>query len=270
MRMNNELTGRGRVFAAATLLWTGLAASAVAQVDPLAIYEGSWINSAQSIVIFSKVSGGRMVGLPTGQAMLRSSNGEGGSNIRMSGEGFDCFYLASPIDAKTIGWELKNGSSVCPPSTRLQKLPSPDEPKPAPAPPPPPPASTYVAPPAPPPTLLPAQSNWYHNGSTMSVVVQGNDITILYAAPRKGMMDEGVRSGTILFRGRMSGTRLTGTSFVFDRRCAKPIPYPDRGEVSDDGREINLEGQRVPTQLDFNDGCRAVGYRYDPSQFVRR
>ena len=114
--------------------------------------------------------------------------------------------------------------------------------------------------------LLSPQSNWTHNNSGMSITAQGDSVTIYYAKPRQGMMDQGVQSGTVLFYGRLVGTRLSGISYVFDRRCGK-IPYPDNGEVLNGGRQVVLDGQRVPTQL--GPDCQVLGYRVDPSQFYR-
>jgi hypothetical protein len=112
---------------------------------------------------------------------------------------------------------------------------------------------------------LPSKSNWDHNDSIMSIKSIGNRITIYYDQPRQGMMDEGVRRGTLLFDGQRTGNRLSGTSYVFDRHC-NPIPYPDDGVVSSE-REIVLSGRRVPTQLA---DCQPVAYRVDPSIFYRR
>jgi len=112
---------------------------------------------------------------------------------------------------------------------------------------------------------LPSTSIWDHNNSVMSIRVAGDRITIFYEQPRQGMIDEGVRRGTILFDGHRSGNRVSGTSYVFDRNCP-PIPYADDGVVSSE-REIVLSGRRVPTQLA---SCQAVAYRVDPSIFYRR
>ena len=76
------------------------------------------------------------------------------------------------------------------------------------------------------------------------------------------MIDEGVRPGTVLFNGQRTGNKLSGTSYVFDRRCGK-IPYSDEGEVLGGERSIYLRGRRVPTQLGPN--CEILAYRIDPS-----
>jgi hypothetical protein len=112
---------------------------------------------------------------------------------------------------------------------------------------------------------LPAKSIWDHNNSVMLISVAGNQVIITYEQPRQGMIDEGVRRGTVLFNGYKDGNQLSGTSYVFDRNCP-PIPYGDGGIISNE-REIVLSGRRVPTQLS---NCQPVAYRVDPSIFFRR
>jgi hypothetical protein len=109
-------------------------------------------------------------------------------------------------------------------------------------------------------------SRWSHHDSIMRITSQSDRITISYERPRQGMIDEGVRPGTVVFEGHRNGNRLTGTSYVFDRHCMSPIPYPDDGVMSSE-REIVLSGRRVPTQLL---DCQPVAYRIDPSLFYRR
>ena len=117
------------------------------------------------------------------------------------------------------------------------------------------------------PSGFPPKSTWNHNDSVMLVTTQGDKIVIAYDQPRQRMINEGVRSGTVLFDGRRSGNKLSGTAYVFDRRCG-PISYPDDGEVLSGERQFLLSGRRVPTQL--NADCKTVGYRVDPSVFFRR
>ncbi len=124
---------------------------------------------------------------------------------------------------------------------------------------------SYLTRPSPGSPSLNSNSSWDHNNSIMSIRSVGNRVTIFYAQPRQGMIDEGVRTGTLLFDGQRTGNRLSGTSYVFDRHCS-PIPYPDDGVVSSE-QEIVLSGRRVPTQLA---NCQPVAYRVDPSIFYRR
>ena len=112
---------------------------------------------------------------------------------------------------------------------------------------------------------LPPTSTWSHNNSLMSATITAGRVSIYYQQPRQGMIDEGVRPGTLLFDGRRTGNRVSGTSYVFDRRCGK-IPYPDDGEISGPN-QIALNGRRVPTQLGTN--CEVLDFRIDPSFFYR-
>lgn len=112
----------------------------------------------------------------------------------------------------------------------------------------------------------PADTLWDHNNSVMRIRTTGNRIEIFYQAPRQGMIDEGVTSGTLLFSGQRNGGKLSGTAYVFDRRCGK-LPYQDEGEILGDNRII-LNGRRVPTQLTSD--CRVAGYRSDASIFSKR
>lgn len=111
--------------------------------------------------------------------------------------------------------------------------------------------------------LTPTQTLWDHNNSTMSVTISGGRVTIHYLKPRQGMMDEGVRPGTLMFEGQRVGDRLSGTAYVFDSRCGK-LPYQDEGEIFG-GRQIVLNGRRVPTALTAE--CQVTSYRTDPSVF---
>ena len=114
--------------------------------------------------------------------------------------------------------------------------------------------------------LTPTQTLWDHNNSIMLVKLSSSRIEIYYQNPRQGMIDEGVRSGTLLFEGQRTGDRVSGTAYVFDRRCGK-LPYPDDGEIIGD-RRIILNGRRVPTQLTSD--CRVTGFRIDSSIFSKR
>ena len=60
--------------------------------------------------------------LPMGQAILQISDGDGGSNLKVSGAGFNCFYLVTLITADEMVWELKKGDAVCFASAHLKKV----------------------------------------------------------------------------------------------------------------------------------------------------
>ena len=72
----------------------------------------------------------------------------------------------------------------------------------------------------------------------MSVLSLPNGgMQIQYIQPRMGLLEIGVRPGTILLQGRWSGPPpglLTGTAFVFTGVCP-PTPYRVEGATAPDG-----------------------------------
>jgi hypothetical protein len=108
-------------------LLTLLPAAAFAQSDPLALFDGVWasVNPPGPHFVFNKVSlQTREASLPLlGQASIRVSNGENGSNFLVSGEGFSCQYFVAKINNAEMTWDLKGGSSVCFPSAHFKKDP---------------------------------------------------------------------------------------------------------------------------------------------------
>jgi hypothetical protein len=100
--------------------------------------------------------------------------------------------------------------------------------------------------------------HWNHNGSVVSAVTQGDKQKFYYDAPRVGLLDVGVKSGTLLFEGQQQGKNISGTAYQFYRTC-KSRGYQVSGATSDDRRQITLKG-KVPV-LDFN--CNVTGTRDD-------
>jgi hypothetical protein len=103
-----------------------LLVSPASSQEPLALFDGIWVsvNPPGPQVIFNKVGGGlRQASLPLlGLATVSVSDGKDGSNLKVSGPGFDCYYLFTQIGAGEMTWELKSGSSSCPPSSYLRKV----------------------------------------------------------------------------------------------------------------------------------------------------
>lgn len=130
-------------------------------------------------------------------------------------------------------------------------------------------ADNQAAPaPAPEPAPQPEPSNplitgttpgqWNHNGSSMTLVVDGPRRQFFYENPRPGMVTAGARRGSLLFSGRKSGDTYTGTAYIFHHRCG-PQPYHVSGPVSADQRSVTMTGQAP--RLDAQ--CNVVGYRDD-------
>src|SRR5262245_9261571 len=94
--------------------------------DSLDFVKGSWvsINPPGPHVNFSQLAGGqREATLPIlGQAVVSLSDGRSASNIRVTGTGFECFYLFTPLPPDRMVWDLKAGSAVCPTSAYFERF----------------------------------------------------------------------------------------------------------------------------------------------------
>jgi hypothetical protein len=94
--------------------------------DPLQVFDGVWVSITPPgpHVVFNRIGGQtRLASLPIlGQATITASNGENGSNFKVSGEGFSCFYLVLTTNQRSrMVWELKSGQSVCMQSAVLER-----------------------------------------------------------------------------------------------------------------------------------------------------
>jgi hypothetical protein len=101
------------------------ATPALSQTDFLSYFDGLWasVSPPGPIVLFYQTGfGTRGASLPVlGQASVRLSNGEYGSNLKVSGEGFDCYYFVARISSREMIWEIKGGRAVCPSSAHYVK-----------------------------------------------------------------------------------------------------------------------------------------------------
>jgi hypothetical protein len=100
------------------------ASPASTQQDSLRIFDGTWVsvNPPGPQVTFNRVGGSRQASLPVlGPATITASDGKDGSNLKVSGEGFDCYYLFVPIGQREMTWNLKSGSPACPTSADFKK-----------------------------------------------------------------------------------------------------------------------------------------------------
>lgn len=103
---------------------------------------------------------------------------------------------------------------------------------------------------------------WTHNNSWMTISKSGRSVRIRYDEPRPGIRRHGVRRGTTLFRGRINGSRLRGTAYIFKRGC-QPASYNVSGRLSDLGSgaySIVLRGASP-----IREGCEVVGYTRNSS-----
>lgn len=99
---------------------------------------------------------------------------------------------------------------------------------------------------------------WDHNGSYMSIIRDGNSLTIRYVDPKSSMRRHGVRPGTVLFRGRITGSRIRGTAYTFRRGC-QPASYNVSGRFE---RNDTYSAHRVYLNgaSPVREGCEVVGY----------
>ena len=84
--------------------------------DPLAALDGAWVAvnpPGPQLNFFKAGLGQRMASLAMGQASIRLSDGTSGSQLRVSGEGFNCFYSVGFVSSDEMVWQLKQGDSVC-------------------------------------------------------------------------------------------------------------------------------------------------------------
>jgi hypothetical protein len=83
-------------------------------------------------------------------------------------------------------------------------------------------------------------SYWNHNGSTMGLLINGNQRILIYIRLRKDL--EGfVEPGTVLFVGEAENGRYTGKARRFSRGLP-PIEYDVDGPILDGGNKVVLSG----------------------------
>jgi hypothetical protein len=110
-----------------------------------------------------------------------------------------------------------------------------------------------------------SQSNivWNHNNSKMKIDMVGDTINIYYVQPRQAMLDAGAKPNTLLINGMIKGTQITGTARIFAGNCGQ-FTYPVTGTITNNGREILLNGQ-APVVNRSN--CQVTRYVPDPLSF---
>jgi len=104
-----------------------------------------------------------------------------------------------------------------------------------------------------------AQTDQYtawHNGSKMTVSIDGSYIEIRYTRPKNSLRKHGVRNGTVLFSGELRGRNLEGDAKVFRRGC-DPETYWVSGKYRSSMRSFTLRGEAPKRE---RDGCEIVDY----------
>lgn len=120
------------------------------------------------------------------------------------------------------------------------------------------------SPPAPPAPSATDAGTWEHNGSTLTMIADGDDRRLLYTEPRAGLTANGVEPGTLLFGGRMEGTSLVGRARIFTKRCGE-LSYAVRGAFENGGARLVLTG-KVPR---VDEACRPGRWADDRLVFIR-
>lgn len=86
------------------------------------------------------------------------------------------------------------------------------------------------------------QSFWDHNGSLMRLDRQGNARRFYYQRPSSRMARAVSIVDRLLFTGRQSGNRYSGTAYVFSSRCRRKFGYQVSGELSAGGKRLVMRG----------------------------
>lgn len=110
-----------------------------------------------------------------------------------------------------------------------------------------------------------ADSVWEHNGSILQLREEGALRSFRYSKPRAELQKAGVEDGTILFEGKKTGNRFSGTAYRFSKGCGA-IGYEVGGAVSPSAVDLTLSG-RAPKR---NSKCDVVGHFTDVLVFRRR
>ncbi|MCH9765079.1 MAG: hypothetical protein K0U34_03680 [Alphaproteobacteria bacterium] len=97
----------------------------------------------------------------------------------------------------------------------------------------------------------------WHNGSKMRVTLEEDTFVIRYVKPKRSLRRHGVRNGTVLFSGHISGNRkVEGEANVFRSGC-DPEPYWVTGRYRKSRRSFTLRGD-APKRI--SGGCEVVDY----------
>jgi hypothetical protein len=108
----------------------------------------------------------------------------------------------------------------------------------------------------------PGRTLWDHNGSVMYLTESGSTREFFYEKPRPGMLEAGVKTGSLLFHGEVNNGQYSGTARIFNPRCGQ-LPFQVKGDILDNGERIVLTG-RAP-RVDRN--CKEYASHSDTLEF---
>lgn len=104
---------------------------------------------------------------------------------------------------------------------------------------------------------------WMHNGSVMRLEANGDEREFFYDEPRAGIRKQGVRPGTLLFKGTRDGSTYSGTAYIFKTGC-DPEGYEVEGDVSGDDYTVTMVGKAPRLDKD----CEINGTKDDTLVFT--
>ncbi len=97
----------------------------------------------------------------------------------------------------------------------------------------------------------------WHNGSKMRVTLEEDTFVIVYVRPKSSLRKHGVRNGTVLFSGHISGSgKVEGEAHVFRSGC-DPEPYWVSGRYKKFRRSFTLSGDAPKRR---SGACEIVDY----------
>jgi hypothetical protein len=100
-------------------------------------------------------------------------------------------------------------------------------------------------------------TEWDHNGSMVRLELNDKKVRLVYAQPRDGLGNAGVKSGTVLFDGEVkTDGRYSGYAKLFRKGC-EPVDYYVEGSRDNGKGEILLQGQ---SPVYAGEGCKITGY----------
>lgn len=111
-----------------------------------------------------------------------------------------------------------------------------------------------------PPRVRSTQS-WDHNGSVMSLNINGPSMEIRYARPSSRMRRAVSLLDNLLFIGTDQGGRYEGTAYVYSSKCRRKFGYQVSGDRS--GGRIELRGAAPVVQ-----NCRVTGYAWNSNSVL--
>lgn len=97
-------------------------------------------------------------------------------------------------------------------------------------------------------------SLWELNQSVLGLYKDGAERVLRYEEPRAAVQEEGVISGTVWFKGSLTGNTYSGIAYVFHRRCG-PHPFRVEGTLDHDERRIAFTGEQP---VSFDAQCKVA------------